>query len=309
MAPIRILLCLWCLMAAGEALSAETEDAPEPALQGVSLFPPALYDEDRTQAPYVTPPLLDHHDADDSYTRSVKGRPEPVIEPPRVSNPTEKPEEEETFTNKVVKAAFLSPFTVPRILMADNRESAGYFLDYPYDEGLPGWLDIRPPGCPDHCKLWTVRGSVDYGNDLDDTQWLRGQLLADTTLRLGIDASWTSFDGYHRPGHCSCLDIGDFNFVYRFAQSPKLVLRAGGGINWQVDQRDSDVGLNLTYGGDWFPVKPLVFSFEADVGILTRVRASLGAVYKHGEMYLGYDYYRVDSVNLDGPMAGVRLWF
>jgi hypothetical protein len=73
-------------------------------------------------------------------------------------------------------------------------------------------------------------------------------------------------------------------------------------------------GFNITYGGDVFPCKPVVISSSLDLGNLgsasvIRLRGTVGLIHRHWEVFGGYDFYRIGSVDLQGPMAGLRLWF
>jgi hypothetical protein len=35
----------------------------------------------------------------------------------------------------------------------------------------------------------------------------------------------------------------------------------------------------------------------------------MGLIHRHWELFGGYDFYRIGAVDLQGPMAGLRLWF
>jgi len=120
--------------------------------------------------------------------------------------------------------------------------------------------------------------------------------------------------GSEAGGGTDDLVVGDVNLVYRFAQSELACLRSGLGFRMLADCHRSDFGFNFTYGGDVFPVRPLVLSGLVDLGNLGSAfvvhgRASAGVVYSGWEFFLGYDFLRIGTVNLQGPMLGVRLWF
>lgn len=62
------------------------------------------------------------------------------------------------------------------------------------------------------------------------------------------------------------------------------------------------------------PVKPLVISTVLDAGTLghagvIHARLTGGVLRSRWEAYLGYDFLRIGSVNLQGPLLGVRFWF
>jgi hypothetical protein len=89
---------------------------------------------------------------------------------------------------------------------------------------------------------------------------------------------------------------------------------AGLGCRLLTDDRDTRAGVNFVYGGDWFPARPLVVSASCDLGNLdaafvVRARATVGAAWRRWEVFGGYDFLRIGSVNLQGPMLGLRVWF
>ena len=72
-------------------------------------------------------------------------------------------------------------------------------------------------------------------------------------------------------------------------------------------------GWHFLYGVDLYPVRPVVLSFQGDVGVLggawvTSARGSVGAVVDQVELYVGYDGLWIDDVDLSTWMLGCRLW-
>ena len=45
-----------------------------------------------------------------------------------------------------------------------------------------------------------------------------------------------------------------------------------------------------------------------DAGLF-RARATVGVLYRGLELFTGYDYLNIGGVDLQGPLAGLRLWF
>jgi hypothetical protein len=108
--------------------------------------------------------------------------------------------------------------------------------------------------------------------------------------------------------------VGDVNLVYRIAQADWVQMHAGVGGRIWTDRYATYGGFNFTYGADFFPLKPLVISTQLDLGNLsdafvTRARATVGWQINRLELYGGYDFLRIGSVNFQGPMIGARLWF
>ena len=117
-------------------------------------------------------------------------------------------------------------------------------------------------------------------------------------LGLGTDDLWT----------------GDVNLVFRFAQSETVQMRSGIGVGWLSDQLGTEAGFNFTYGGDWTPADPWIFSADIDWGRLGETsvfhgRATAGVKYHRLEIYTGYDYYDLGDTAINGLIGGVRLWF
>ena len=73
-------------------------------------------------------------------------------------------------------------------------------------------------------------------------------------------------------------------------------------------------GFNFHYGADVFPCEPVVVSAAVDLGnvgdaFAVHGRATAGVTRKHWELFGGYDFLRVGSTDLQGPLAGLRVWF
>ena len=162
-----------------------------------------------------------------------------------------------------------SPYWLPRGMVADDSFAPGYFARYPYHGGQDGAMapDVLPP-LKDDYSPWLVRIRAEYAEDFDDLSRIGGGLLLDTAPRWGVD---TAFD-YRREslalGRHDSLWTGDCNLVYRFAQSSQVQMRSGVGFNWLADASGGEFGLNVTYGGDWFPRDPWIVSAELDWGKL-----------------------------------------
>ncbi len=136
----------------------------------------------------------------------------------------------------------------------------------------------------------------------------------DTASRFGVSTDWDFFTQRLRCGCYDELTVGDLNLTFRFAQSEWMQMYAGVGGRLMPDQGDTRGGFNFTYGADIFPCKPVVVSSSFDVGDLGsagvfRFRATAGLVHRHWELFGGYDFLRIGDVDLQGPMAGLRLWF
>ncbi len=104
-------------------------------------------------------------------------------------------------------------------------------------------------------KPWSGRLLMEYGTDFADLERVGGRLQLSTVKRIDFDTEWNSFLE-NTPSGQDQLWLGDFNAVFRFAQSEHVQFRSGIGFNWLHDDRATDFGFNFTYGADFFPIDP-----------------------------------------------------
>jgi hypothetical protein len=197
------------------------------------------------------------------------------------------------------------------------------FARYPYADGYCGYqlLDLELAKSTYSVdtddverKNWAMRIVIDNGNDFNGVNRFGGQLKFDHVSRWGVVTNWNYF--YERRS-CGCVDetvIGDTNLTFRFAQNEIASFYTGLGFRTLADYKQTDFGFNFTYGADFFPVRPLVISGVFDAGTrgsagVVHGRASIGAIWHGWELFAGYDFLRIGSSNLQGPMAGIRFWF
>jgi hypothetical protein len=217
----------------------------------------------------------------------------------------------------------IAPFYVPARLLGDEYKYRFFFTHYPYANGFHGYqivsADIadqlyRQDTSDVPRREWSMRLSVENGNDFSGLNRFNGQFRIDHESRFGIITNWNYL---HERLACGCTDetvIGDTNVTFRFAQNEVSNLYAGLGFRVLSDRYQTDFGFNFTYGGDWFPMQPFVVSAVFDAGTLGSAgvihgRGSLGAIFHGWEFFAGYDFLRIGHTNLQGPMAGVRWWF
>jgi hypothetical protein len=207
-----------------------------------------------------------------------------------------------------------SPWWGPHVMFDAGFGVPGYFPGEPYFADDAGYMIIGRNAAKGEFPATTAtRFALEYGHDLDNLQSVTGRVLWEHQMRFGVDGEirYLQEEGDFLDDE---LAIGDLNFVYRFVQSERVVMRSGVGINWLIDEHDAEAGFNFTYGGDLFPVRPLVISSEIDWGTLGDAevfqwRGTVGAVWDHVEVYAGYRYYELEGVALDGLIIGLRTWF
>lgn len=209
-----------------------------------------------------------------------------------------------------------SPFWLPHTILGDDASYRGYFASAPY-EGTPGWMVIDRPldgRSPEGVYTSATRLRLEYGDDFDSLSRFGGHLLHERSHRWGVDGElnyWREDIGGDRYDH---LWTGDANVLYRFAQNEWVQMRAGVGVAWLSDPIDTELGINFTYGGEIYPVRPLVLTAEMDAGrigeaTIIHLRTTIGVTWQQVEVYSGYDYLEIGDAQLDGFIAGIRLLF
>lgn len=214
-----------------------------------------------------------------------------------------------------------APYWYPVILIGDGPGKTGYFPQYPYEYDA-GYMLIDPPealGASSDRRIfnWAARARADYGTDFAGLNWTGGNLVIETMPRLGIESDFRLYEEQLTAAGLPRFDqvwLGDVNLFFRFAQSERVQMRSGIGVNFLSDQQHTDVGFNFTYAGDFYLAKPWVLSGEFDCGILGdetlfHVRVTTGLQYKGIEAYLGYDMVDVGAFHTDSLVTGLRLWF
>jgi hypothetical protein len=159
-----------------------------------------------------------------------------------------------------------------------------------------------------------VRADLEDGNDFKGLNRAAARFAFDTTSRFGVQSNW---NWYRERLPCGCTDdtlLTDTNFTVRFAQSPQGYFYTGLGFRLLADQSTARGGFNWVYGLDFFPSRSWITSTSVDLGtlggsFLVHWRGSVGVTWHGWELFGGYDYLRVNRVELQGPMLGLRVWF
>ena len=215
----------------------------------------------------------------------------------------------EAMAGRLFLTAASTPFVVPRAALNDAG-GAGFFPKYPY-----GWHDgsllFDEDHAGAHSSLLVFQG--DYGNDFDALSQAHGRIFGERDTRIGFDSEFFYRREQLRPG-TDDLWHGDFNLTYRFAQSEHWQFRAGLGVNWLSDDRDTNFGFNTTYGAEWFPVKPWVVNSSLDWGrigstSLLHLRNTIGITRSGWGVYSGHDYLKVADDDIHSWIAGIEYRF
>jgi len=211
----------------------------------------------------------------------------------------------------VILQTALAPISLPIILTEDDYTQRAMIVPKPYHDQpftLRWEADSEEP-------LPQVFGrlQVDYATNFDGLSQAGVQLLLELPSRFGLDSSWLSWREDEWP-YDDTLELGDVNFVYRFAQSDQLQFRAGLGLNWGAGNSAGEVGFNFTYGLDYYPRKPWVISTNFDLGTLGHAglfhnQTTVGAIVRSCEIFTGLDYRRIGDGELSGWITGIRWRF
>lgn len=204
-----------------------------------------------------------------------------------------------------------SPIWAPHLALDDDLGKDAWFPKHPYRE-TDGALAYDEAIKGTHDSLIVLQGV--YGNDLDDMRLFNGRAILEHRSRWGLD---TEFFYRHEDlsnGGNDELWHGDLNLTYRFAQSEHWLFRAGAGANWISSRGTDDVGFNLTYGAEWFPLEPLVVTGTIDWGKIASAslfhgRAMIGVTKNGWGVFTGYDYFRVSDTGISSWISGVELRF
>ncbi|TWT62236.1 hypothetical protein Pan54_29770 [Rubinisphaera italica] len=221
-------------------------------------------------------------------------------------------DDDDGFFSQLFTAGITSPWWGPPIALADNSAESGKFLSTPYENSHHGLMDIEPFGQLDSQDV-QFRFLADYGSDFSGLTRIGGQFEVDTASRLGFETSWNQFQE-DLGTTTDELWLGDANITWRFAQNEAMQFHTGVGLNWLNAATNTDTGFNFTYGFDLFPIKPWVFRGTMDLGRIgdtSRVhfRGDVGLVWKHFEIFTGYNLERISNVNLQGVSAGIQFRF
>ena len=214
-----------------------------------------------------------------------------------------------------------TPFWVPAALFDQENK---LFPKYPYARSGAGL--VMPTDCDpldnvaeywDNAlitKGWALRVSTDVGGNFDDLRRAGGQIFLDTNFyRLGVLANVNYYRESGTGGDPSAL-TSDVNLTYRLTQCEWLQMHFGLGARTWSSLGDFSGGVNAFYRGDVYPIRPVNVSTVSEIGNLDQtlymhVRAQVGAHWRHGEVFLGYDWTRLAGVTLQGPLVGLRVWF
>lgn len=183
---------------------------------------------------------------------------------------------------------------------------------FPYGDACPGYaIDSSPTHEGDN---FVARVRMEHGFRYDGVQ--RSGIAAHLEDRggVGLQGDWHRYTERLDTGRTDRLDFGDVNVVFRAVETEQFHARVGLGVNWMNDRFGTEAGVNFTAGVECFPVRPWVVTAELDIGgigeaTMIHGRVTVGAIWDRIEFFAGYDVRTIESVTLQGPLAGLRVWF
>jgi hypothetical protein len=100
----------------------------------------------------------------------------------------------------------------------------------------------------------------------------------------------------------------------RFASLRVLMMRVFAGPLYFGKPGEMEIGAELGIGLELFLGRPWVLSARVAGGVLEndllipQARLQLGYLFGRTELFVGYDYLQIGSVNLSTPLLGTRIW-
>ncbi len=160
---------------------------------------------------------------------------------------------------------------------------------------------------------WAFRGRAIYGGGIDNLTTAGLSMLAQKPGGIGLDASvktWRESSHAFREH----LWLGDANLLYEFANHRDIRGRLGLGMNWINDSWGGDVGFNMTAEVEMRLTDRWLFLGQADIGTLgssdfLHTELSLARRFNGTELVVGFDYYDIGGVDLQGVFGGLQFRF
>ena len=213
---------------------------------------------------------------------------------------------------EVIGGVITSPYWIPYNVLGDDFSNTRHFMRYPYWHDKPGIL-FPQDGTEGPNRPWVGEASFEYANDFDDLSRYGAHMLISTASRVDVEFNWNQL-GQDTIAGRDHVFLGDFDVLFRFAQSERVQFRSGLGANWFDDHHGTAAGFNFRYGVDYYPASPWVLTAVMDLGELGKaglvhLRTTAGIDWKRWELYTGYDYRKIGRFDFGGPIAGVEMRF
>ncbi len=204
------------------------------------------------------------------------------------------------------------------VLATPQMPTVGRYNRNPYERDSDG-LVVRVPQAEKESRgrLWSTQLNAETGY-LGKGLWKAGFGGSIDYWRIGVgsDLDWI-VEGRFK----DAMYLGSTNLRATLIMRPRLRLRAGAGAQYMVDgrtpgqgRREYASGPNVTADVDVFPVRPFTVSARIDYGTLYKApsfrgQLTAGVVFRGVQVYGGYELRKIGDVTMQGPVAGLRVWF
>ena len=188
---------------------------------------------------------------------------------------------------------------------------------YPYHDGWNGYF--APYGANRKGRIGGGEAYAEYGFiDRDIDRYAAGGRLFLSALALRTD--WNRYLEHRAGGGSDSLTLGTIDLELGIPLSRHARIGLGLGSTIIHDRTGTESGLCGVISADIFPMKPLVLNgvftygtvsdseLDPKTDIMT-LRATIGAMWNRVETYVGWQATRIESVQFNGPTAGLRVWF
>lgn len=258
-------------------------------------------------------------------------RPKPPVQPSPSTTPPSRPSDHHHHHHHYHEPGGGSSWLVFGWFGGDSYATSGDegpkgLLAYPYADDQRGWLidglDVpADPTNPTPVRVRPVGGAIrgEYTDGGDDLRRYAGAAQV-TFTNLRLETEWHRYIE-HLPGdRTDTLTIGTMGLALALPVENAITLLLGGGISTYHDAIGTESGWYLKAGAEMFPIRPLVLSAEVWGGEIREDeydietfmgggRATAGVVWNRAEVYGGWQAIWIESVTLDGPTFGMRIWF
>lgn len=199
-------------------------------------------------------------------------------------------------------------------------------LAYPYADDQRGWfisgLDAPPdPTAPASVRVRPFGGAIrgEYTDAGGDLQRFAGAAQVSFTY-LRVETEWHRYIE-HLPGdRTDTLTLGTVGIAAAIPLENTFTLLFGGGLSSYHDSIGTESGWYLKAGAEVFPIRPLILNAEVWGGYIREDefdtetfmgggRATAGVIWNRIEVFGGWQAIWIESVTLDGPTVGLRVWF
>jgi hypothetical protein len=217
-----------------------------------------------------------------------------------------------------------APFWLPPAILDDRPLppcKPFRFEEYPYKDGARGFLRMGSPGDESGRAASVPEGNffsfrTAYTFELNSSDMLanRAELLVRSAARFNLDVSATDY-AEDLGGDNEHLQHYQAHLTYTFAASELALFAAGIGVrSLHFEDGYDATGVDFRYEAEFYPARPLSFSFIAEAGQVREssaweLEARAGWHLGRFEAFAGYRHFRAAGEDFAGPLLGMAVTF